>query len=128
MNGSCHHWTYSGGRGGEGKLLVDDVVLAEGNHEEDAEEASGNSQSDKLPGVLGRSIEESEAIHCRDGTDEQDSQTSRSSGSTEFLSDFILPESKQQLTSGRYSSPWDQRTRQTYGRGYQIQGQRLQWL
>lgn len=68
--------TYGSSRGGEGKLLVHDVVLAEGDDEEDTEEPGAGSERDQLSDVLrGQLRKEVETVHCRNGTDEEDSET-----------------------------------------------------
>ena len=67
-----------GGRGGsrERELLVDDVVLAERDDEEHAEEPSADRERDKLSDVLLRERrQEVQTIHRRDRRDEEDANT-----------------------------------------------------
>ena len=69
----------SSGGSGEDELLVNDVVLAQGNDEEDTEESSRDGQGNKLANViLGKERKKVEAVHSRNGTDEQDTDTTGS--------------------------------------------------
>ena len=63
-------------RGGERQLLFHDVVLAERDHEEHAEEPSADRERDKLSDVLLRERrQEVQTIHRRDRRDEEDANT-----------------------------------------------------
>ena len=64
------------GRGRERELLLDDVVLAERDHEEHAEEPSADRERDKLSDVLLRERrQEVQTVHRRDRRDEEDADT-----------------------------------------------------
>lgn len=69
----------SSGGSGENELLVNDVVLAQGNDEEDTEESSRDGQGNKLANIiLGKERKKVQAVHSRNGADEQDTDTTGS--------------------------------------------------
>ena len=73
----------SGGWGGEDELHLQDVVFAQWNDEEHAIEGTCTSQSYQSTDIFfGEVGHEAQAIHCRNGADENDTNATRGGGSS----------------------------------------------